>query len=161
MHAEVRKFLETRPITVDEFDHWAWRGATSGTKHHVNVNGKTRQVGRYLYELVNGPLKPYLYVCRKCPQPHCVNPAHAVIKTKGGYMKMHAKAMSAGQKMRMSAARRARSAVTKEVIDKVLQLSEAGLTKPKIAAAAGISTRTVWRIETGRRRHEVASPFPT
>lgn len=60
---------------------WEWAGARSDKgygKFSVQVNGTRHFIGahRFGYELLVAPLQPGQYVCHRCDNPPCVNPAH-------------------------------------------------------------------------------------
>lgn len=64
---------------------WEWKGAASHFGHGmVTVRGmkpRVQRVHRVVYGLLCGPIAPGLFVCHKCDNPSCCNPAHLFIGT--------------------------------------------------------------------------------
>ena len=58
-------------------DCWEWAGGTKGVEYgRIVVAGRTERAHRLSYELHIGPIPPGLYVCHRCDNPPCCNPAH-------------------------------------------------------------------------------------
>ena len=56
---------------------WPWTGAVTGKGYGTfGVNHKLLVAHRLIYQLVNGPIDKSLFVCHKCDNPPCCNPAH-------------------------------------------------------------------------------------
>lgn len=57
---------------------WPWTGSKTGHYGYayLRVSGKTRRVSRLVMEATSGPIPEGLYVCHRCDNPPCVNPAH-------------------------------------------------------------------------------------
>jgi hypothetical protein len=58
-------------------DCWAWKGTMMGLYGAFAVSGKNTGAHRFSYALANGPIaSSKLFVCHRCDNPTCVNPAH-------------------------------------------------------------------------------------
>lgn len=52
---------------------WTWRGASNGSGYGRFDKGYAH---RFSYEMAHGPVPEGQYVCHRCDNPPCVNPAH-------------------------------------------------------------------------------------
>ena len=56
---------------------WPWLRAVASIGYgKLTHNYKQIYAHRHAYELVNGPIPEGMFVCHKCDNPICVNPAH-------------------------------------------------------------------------------------
>jgi hypothetical protein len=63
-------------------DCWLWTNSFYPTGYgHLRFGGKSTYAHRVAWELTNGPIPAGLFVCHKCDNPPCCNPAHLFLGT--------------------------------------------------------------------------------
>jgi len=61
---------------------WNWTGALDEKGYGLmSVKKRTKRVHRMAYEFYRGPIPEGLFVCHKCDNPKCFNPAHLFVGT--------------------------------------------------------------------------------
>ena len=55
---------------------WPWKRKRTAGYGRIIRRGITVSAHRVAYELVNGRISPDLFVCHRCDNPPCCNPAH-------------------------------------------------------------------------------------
>ncbi len=59
-----------------ESECWGWRAARSGGRGRFNVSGCSMPAYRVSFWLERGPFNLSLFICHRCDNPNCCNPAH-------------------------------------------------------------------------------------
>lgn len=55
---------------------WEWKGARRSYRYGTIREGKPRLAHRVSWQIANGEIPATMYVCHRCDNPPCVNPAH-------------------------------------------------------------------------------------
>ena len=148
---EDRFWLRVDRGAVDEC--WNWTGALFAGSGYglVSVERVPRGAHRVSYELHHGPIPDGLFVCHRCDNPRCVNPAHLFIGTAAdNSADMVAKSRSANGE------RVAGAKLTAADVRRIRALSSGGLKPPQIAERFGVHTSHVRGILAGQTWKHVA-----
>lgn len=151
-HGDVARVRETTPAASRFWSHverhdgcWLWTGFVDrGTGYgKFNADGETPvQAHRFAYALVNGEIPPGLYVCHRCDNRRCVNPAHLFLGTAKDNMR---DASAKGRIARGSRQGRARLHVAD-----VFEIRASRLSDSRLAARFGVSRSAVYYARSGR-----------
>lgn len=141
---------------------WTWTGAASALGYgHYGYRNKTFSAHRCAYEYSVGPVPDGLFVCHRCDNPSCVNPAHLYAGTaKQNTADMHER----GRAPRVGPVGSKNShavLAAEDVLEIRLRFAAGGVTPKELAAEYGIDSSHVNAILTGRTWRSVGGPICT
>lgn len=153
---DARFWANTAPGQDDE-QCWEWAAATGTSGYgRFRLHGDVIWAHRYAYEAEVGPIPAGLFVCHRCDNRACVNPAHLFLGTNDENMAdMRAKGRSATGDRNgswTSPARRPRGArngaarIDERDTVAIRHLRSSGVRQLDVAGRFGISQSTVSRI---------------
>lgn len=129
---------------------WTWKGSLNRTGYgQLGIRGRSSLAHRIAYEELVGPIPEGLFVCHRCDNPPCVNPAHLFVGTAADNM---ADMVAKG---RSSLKRNERSPMTRLTNQQVAEMRRrriAGETCDRLAAAFGVSRSHVSSVTRGEKR---------
>lgn len=74
--SRLRLFLASVLIDTNGGGCWEWCGGVSRGYGRTSVCNRGRRAHRVAYEHFVGPIQSGLFICHRCDNPMCVNPAH-------------------------------------------------------------------------------------
>jgi hypothetical protein len=138
-----------------EADCWVWRSVHGKPVRRYGCLGRPGRRGAVLYahrisfELHHGPIPDGLYVCHRCDNPPCVNPAHLFLGTaRDNVVDMAQKGRGRGFRWRPGTS--ARTVLTEDLVRDIRARRAAGETNKAIAAEFGIGLSVVSMAACGR-----------
>lgn len=122
---------------------WPWIGARNSKGYgQVRLNGRMRPAHRVAFELSFGD-PGSLFVCHRCDNPSCVNPAHLFVGTAADNAR---DAVSKGRSRSGERHNQARLTVTR--VREIRGLAQAGVQGIALAAKFGVTPQTISHIVT-------------
>jgi hypothetical protein len=141
--------------TVSEGDCLLWTGrAVKGKFPQWELGGKRYITRRLVYQVVHGPLPSRMQVGTRCKNPLCVHPDCLVARTASKAQR--GRTMHPAHKARLTAALRARSPLTAEIIQAIRASVEPG---PVLEARYGLKKGRASRIRSYESWKDIANPF--
>ena len=132
---------------------WEWKKSKAGLSKYgvLSFFKKNQYVHRVSYRLLVGEIPQGMYVCHKCDNPSCFNPAHLFLGTHQDNMKdMHAKGRA--RKGDIFGEKNGRFKFSDEIIAEIRIHRASGFSPKEIRQIYGISNAQLWRITSGRVR---------
>jgi hypothetical protein len=126
-------------------DCWVWTSTINSQGYgHFKVDGGQRGTHRVAWELANGASPGDGFVCHRCDNRACVNPAHLFLGT-------HEENMAdMARKGNKKGSRNAAARLTEQDVRRVRILLAAGMTQRSVAEMFGVSAGAISDIATGR-----------
>lgn len=132
---------------------WEWRGhrtkqgyGSSGVGKGWGGGSGSRPAHRVAWELTNGPIPPGLFVCHRCDNPPCCNPAHLFVGTAAD----NARDREAKGRSRPVAGSNCNWAKLSEASASVIKAAPPWVKHTSVAKYFGVSEATVRRIRQGK-----------
>jgi hypothetical protein len=133
-----------------EDECWEWLGCRNNTGYgNIGTGGHTSLAHRTSWELAHGDIPQGMFVCHRCDNPPCVNPAHLFLATHRENM---ADMKRKGRQPRVYGEYCGRSKLTTEQVRDILARYVPGITNQStLAKEYGVSRHTVNQIVHGQR----------
>jgi hypothetical protein len=155
-HATLADRLWNQVVKGQEPDDcWIWIGPVNAKGYgSISLGNRQRALGtrgnkrfyshRLAYELTTGSIPDGMFVCHKCDNPRCCNPAHLFLGTPNDNVQ---DMISKGRKTRK---------LTEEQVRNIRIRFAAGDSISKLAIANGVSRETIRAIVSGRTWRHLA-----
>lgn len=141
--------------TVPEGDCLLWTGrAVKGKFPQWDLGGKRYITRRLIYQLVYGPIPEHLQIGTRCKNPLCVHPDCLVARSASRAQR--GRTIHPDHKARITAALRARSSITPEIVLAIRSSTEPG---PVVEARYGLKKGRASRIRNFENWKDIANPF--
>lgn len=139
---------------------WIWRGWFADGVPMMNLSrGKSASVRRIAWEQAKGTIPKGRFPSVTCDDRRCINPEHAMLCTRGGYMRLARKRGTiihdAAWRAKITVAKRAGSPVARH-LDEIRRRLAEGESQSSVARVFGVSQTTIYNIDNGR--HFAAAP---
>jgi hypothetical protein len=126
---------------------WVWTGCRTRSGYgRFNFRGRVLNAQRACWEIVHGPVAAELFVCHRCDNPPCVNPAHLFLGTPADNV---ADKIAKGRAADVRGARHPRARLNRSIIESIRAAALAGSPPRRVAAQFGVSPSTVDRARRG------------
>ena len=128
---------------------WPWTASRRNTAGH-GAFGKA-VASRVAYELAVGPIPEGFYVCHRCDNPPCVNPAHLfAADPRGNFDDMVSKGREGFRKNKPRGSSHPGAKLTEEKVRELRRMRQAGIKVNDIAVHFHVSVSLVEKILAGR-----------
>lgn len=143
-----------------ENECWPWiRGKTKSGYGEFMVDGRMRYAHREAYALANGPIPTGMFVCHKCDNPPCCNPAHLFLGTSRDNsvdMSRKGRAMAQRSPHKIRGERNGSAKLTEDQVRSIRDACAEGASMASVARRYSVSSATVEHIMHGTKWRHVS-----
>lgn len=125
---------------------WVWRRGKSGLMGYGKFRGL--KAHRVAWERAHGPIPAGLFVCHRCDNPPCVNPAHLFLASHAENM---ADMVAKGRQFDQRGEGNPNAILSKEQVARLRRAASLGASVRELARRYGISKTQTHRIITRQR----------
>ena len=100
---------------------------------------------RLAYELERGPIAAGLFVCHRCDNPLCVNPAHLFLGTHAENM-ADMKVKGRAGKAKTCGSKHPNATITEDIVHRIRAMSASGTRNKDIASALGLTQQRIYSV---------------
>lgn len=141
---------------------WEWKGARMQQGYgRFCFKEETLRAHRVSWALAHGPIPDGLFVCHRCDNPPCVNPAHLFLGTRQDNMrdmvqkgrhpsKTEEYPLTQHPSLRPHGERNTSTKLTDEQVDEIRRLSQPGTTHSELARRFNVWPSTISRAVLGK-----------
>lgn len=144
-------------------DCWEWQGSRARTNWpygHFRFRGHTKTTHRLSYALHYGAIPEGMFVCHRCDNPPCVNPAHLFVGTHTDNVRdMHSKGRAATTCTEGS--KNGHTTMDEDAVRSIRARYRLGESQSAIARDLGISQTTVSLMVLRRTWKHIPEEVPT
>lgn len=126
---------------------WLWRGTTRSGYGLLVVDHRPKGAHRLSYQEFRGAIPSGMFVCHRCDQPLCINPAHLWLGTPA---ENSADMATKGRVVPPRGEKNGRAKLSSGVVAKIRHRLASGETQRSVAKSLGLDPSTISDINTGR-----------
>ena len=148
--AYIARFRSKFAVTHSDAGCWEWTASRQpGGYGQVIYNGRVTRAHRVAYLIFVGPIPPGMFVCHRCDNRACVNPAHLFLGTHNDNMR---DAVSKGRMSRQGkpGESNGRAKLTRGDVSEIRLRVAQGATQISLARLYGVGPTAISRIIKGR-----------
>lgn len=152
-------YFEQRCTEDESTGCWNWDLAVTarGYGGYTETDGRTLYAHRGMWAAVNGPVPDGMFVCHRCDNRRCVNPAHLFL---GTHRENMADMVRKGRSNKAKGSAAGASKLKERDVSIIKWCLDAGVTQDKLAKLYGVSQGTVGFIKRGETwRHVPAMEY--
>lgn len=149
-------YFEQRCTEDESTGCWNWDRAVTKSKYggYTETDGRTLYAHRGMWAAVNGPVPDGVFVCHRCDNRRCVNPAHLFL---GSHRENMADMVRKGRSNKAKGSAVGPSKLKERDVSIIKWCLDAGVGQVKLAELYGVSQGTIGFIKRGETWRHVSA----